>query len=93
MLAFAVGFGGAMIWFGSSAGVAISKDYPDARNTGRYLKEGWFVTVAYIVAFMAQQLILPWEPHPKHKKDPPGVTTPHDGGKGTDAPKGPGDGK
>ena len=28
MLAYAVGFGGSMIWFGSSAGVAISNMYP-----------------------------------------------------------------
>ena len=93
MLAFCVGFGGSMIWFGSSAGVAISKDYPEARNTGRYLKEGWFVTVAYIVAFGAQQLILPWEPHAKHKKDPTPVVRPADGGQPGEAPKGPGDGK
>ena len=28
MLAYAVGFGGSMIWFGSSAGVALSNMYP-----------------------------------------------------------------
>jgi Na+/H+ antiporter NhaD/arsenite permease-like protein len=93
MLAFAVGFGGSMIWFGSSAGVAISKDYPEARSTGRYLKEGWFVIVAYIVAFAVQQLILPWAPHPKHKVDTPGVVRPVDGEKDGGAPKGPGDDK
>ena len=87
MLAFAVGFGGSMIWFGSSAGVAISKDYPEARSTGRYLKEGWFVTVAYIVAFMAQQLILPWAPHGDHRKRPTPVERPLDGGKAADPPK------
>ena len=31
MLAYAVGFGGSMIWFGSSAGVAISNMYPEAK--------------------------------------------------------------
>ncbi|HVE88472.1 MAG TPA: citrate transporter, partial [Burkholderiaceae bacterium] len=30
-LAYAVGFGGSMIWFGSSAGVALSSMYPEAR--------------------------------------------------------------
>jgi len=50
-IAFAVGFGGSMIWFGSSAGVALSTMYPEARNAGQYLKKGWFVTAAYIVAF------------------------------------------
>jgi Na+/H+ antiporter NhaD/arsenite permease-like protein len=92
MLAFAVGFGGSMIWFGSSAGVAISKDYPEARNTGRWLKEGWFVAAAYVVAFLAQQLIIPWTPHPKHEGDAPAVSRPADGGKGGEAPKAPGDG-
>jgi Na+/H+ antiporter NhaD/arsenite permease-like protein len=62
MLAFAVGFGGSMIWFGSSAGVAISKDFPDARNTGRYLKEGWPVALAYVIAFFAALLVLRWQP-------------------------------
>jgi Na+/H+ antiporter NhaD/arsenite permease-like protein len=62
MLAFAVGFGGSMIWFGSSAGVAISKDFPEARNTGRYIKEGWPVAVAYVVAFFVMLAILGWQP-------------------------------
>ncbi len=65
MLAFTVGFGGSMIWFGSSAGVAISKDYPAARNTGRYLKEGWPVALAYVVAFFVMLFVLGWQPGPK----------------------------
>ena len=32
MLAYTVGFGGSMIWFGSSAGVAMSNMYPEAKN-------------------------------------------------------------
>jgi len=87
MLAFAVGFGGSMIWFGSSAGVAITKDYPEARNTGRYVKEGWFVTVAYIVAFMAQHWLVPWEVPVNHKKGKAGVVQPLDGDKGGETPK------
>jgi Na+/H+ antiporter NhaD/arsenite permease-like protein len=67
MLAFTVGFGGSMIWFGSSAGVAISKDYPEARNTGKYLKEGWPVAVAYVVAFFLMLCTVGWHPH-HHKK-------------------------
>src|SRR6476469_7997648 len=31
-LAYAVGFGGSMIWFGSSAGVALSNMYPEAKS-------------------------------------------------------------
>ena len=67
VLAFAVGFGGSMMWFGSSAGVAISKDFPEARNTGRWLREGWFIVVAYVLAFAAQLAVFPWEPAPPHR--------------------------
>ncbi len=52
-LAFAVGFGGSMIWFGSSAGVALSNMYPEAKNTKNYLRHGYWVTIAYVVAFFA----------------------------------------
>ena len=31
-LAYAVGFGGSMIWFGSSAGVALLNQYPEANR-------------------------------------------------------------
>ena len=33
-LAYAVGFGGSMIWFGSSAGVALSNMFPEAKSVG-----------------------------------------------------------
>ena len=33
-LAYAVGFGGSMIWFGSSAGVALATMYPEANRSG-----------------------------------------------------------
>eukprot|EP01035_Chromulina_nebulosa_P036781 gene36781-49599_t len=32
LLAYAVGFGGSMIWFGSSAGVALTNLYPEGRS-------------------------------------------------------------
>ena len=67
-LAFAVGFGGSMIWFGSSAGVAISKDFPEARNTGRYIKEGWHVAVAYVLAFFVFLGVMGWHPHDPHRE-------------------------
>src|SRR4029077_14256704 len=34
-LAFTVGFGGSMIWFGSSSGLALSNMYPGAKSVGR----------------------------------------------------------
>jgi Na+/H+ antiporter NhaD/arsenite permease-like protein len=67
VLAFAVGFGGSMIWFGSSAGVAITKDFPEARDTGRWLREGWPVVVAYVVGFLVQIAIIPWEVAEPHR--------------------------
>ncbi|MFA6128329.1 MAG: hypothetical protein WC699_13585 [Bacteroidales bacterium] len=68
ILSFAVGFGGSMIWFGSSAGVALSNMYPEAKNTLNYLKKGWHVTVAYIIGFFIMLGIAGWNPHPPHKK-------------------------
>jgi Na+/H+ antiporter NhaD/arsenite permease-like protein len=67
VLAYAVGFGGSMIWFGSSAGVAISKDYPEARDLRRWLKEGWFVVMAYVIGFFVQIAFLPWEVAEPHR--------------------------
>ena len=67
VLAYSVGFGGSMIWFGSSAGVALSNMYPGIRNTGNYLKKGWHIPLAYIVGFWALLATLGWEPHQPHK--------------------------
>jgi Na+/H+ antiporter NhaD/arsenite permease-like protein len=69
MLAYSVGFGGSMIWFGSSAGVALSNMYPEAKNTFSYLKKGWHVTVAYILGFFVLLATLGWQPHKPHKKE------------------------
>ena len=62
MLAYSVGFGGSMIWFGSSAGVAITNKFPEARNVGKWLKSGWHITVAYIIGFFVLYFIMGWEP-------------------------------
>jgi len=70
MLAYTVGFGGSMIWFGSSAGVALSNMYPEAKNVGRWLLHGWHVTVAYVLGFFVLLAVLGWEPTPK-RGDPP----------------------
>ena len=66
MLAFAVGFGGSMMWFGSSAGVAITNIFPDAKSVWKWVTQGWFVILAYIVGFMALYLTLGWHPHAPH---------------------------
>lgn len=75
ILSFAVGFGGSMIWFGSSAGVALSNMYPEAKNTFNYLKKGWHVMVAYIIGFFIMLGIAGWNPHPSHKKSHQEVAT------------------
>ena len=70
MLAYTVGFGGSMIWFGSSAGVALSNMYPEAKNVGRWLYHGWHVTVAYVIGFVVLLALVGWHPTPK-RGDPP----------------------
>lgn len=63
-VAFAVGFGGSMIWFGSSAGVALCNMYKEGRSVGAWLKGGWHVAVGYVLGFAAMMLVLGWEPEP-----------------------------
>ncbi len=61
-LAYAVGFGGSMIWFGSSAGVALSNMYPEAKSVGRWVSQGWTVALAYVVGFFVMLAVLGWYP-------------------------------
>ena len=68
ILAYTVGFGGSMIWFGSSAGVALSNMYPEAKNTVNYIKGGWHVALAYVVGFFVVMGVIGWQPHAPHKK-------------------------
>lgn len=79
MLAYAVGFGGSMVWFGSSAGVAICNEFPQARNVGLWIKKGWHVPLAYIVGFFVLYLTLGWNPSDNKKikiKDCPCINCP-----------------
>ena len=66
-LAYAVGFGGSMIWFGSSAGVALANMYPQARSVGLWLKHGWHIALAYVIGFFVLYAVLGWHPNPPHK--------------------------
>lgn len=68
MLAYAVGFGGSMIWFGSSAGVAITSKFHEARSVFKWIKSGWHITVAYILGFFVLLFFLGWQPLPYKKK-------------------------
>jgi Na+/H+ antiporter NhaD/arsenite permease-like protein len=62
MLAYSVGFGGSMIWFGSSAGVAITNKFPETRDVVSWVKNGWHIAVAYVIGFFTLYLIMGWEP-------------------------------
>jgi Na+/H+ antiporter NhaD/arsenite permease-like protein len=71
VLAYAVGFGGSMIWFGSSAGVAITNLFPESRSVVAWLRGGWHVAVAYVLGFAAVMLLLGWHPQEPHHADVP----------------------
>ena len=83
-LAYTVGFGGSMIWFGSSAGVALSNQYPEAKSVGPWLRHGWHIAVAYVVGFFIMLAVIGWHPDPNHRKntqmfsDPTVTATLHD---------------
>ena len=64
LLAFAIGFGGSMIWFGSSAGVAITGMFPETESAWKWIRGGWHVIVAYVIGFFIYLGVLGW--HPQH---------------------------
>lgn len=70
MLAYTVGFGGSMIWFGSSAGVAISNKFPEAKSVAKWLANGWHVTIAYIIGFFILLAVWGWHPYYIEKGEP-----------------------
>jgi Na+/H+ antiporter NhaD/arsenite permease-like protein len=63
-LAYAVGFGGSMVWFGSSAGVALATQFPEARSVRAWVVNGWHVAVAYLLGFAVLLLLLGWHVDP-----------------------------
>ncbi len=76
-LAYAVGFGGSMVWFGSSAGVALTTMFPEARSAVAWVRGGWYVAVAYVIGFFVMLAIAGWHPEPKRKPStvqPPAVS-------------------
>ena len=73
LLAYAVGFGGSMIWFGSSAGVAISNNFPQAKNVALWVRHGWHIAVGYVLGFMVFMALVGWHPSPKRER---GVAAP-----------------
>ncbi len=67
VLAYTVGYGGSMMWFGSSAGVAMSTLFPEVKSVSGWLKNGWHVPIAYVVGFAILLFLFGWHPHPPHK--------------------------
>jgi Na+/H+ antiporter NhaD/arsenite permease-like protein len=68
-VAYAVGFGGSMIWFGSSAGVALSNNFPESRSVLLWLRHGWHVALAYVVGFFVLLAAHGWAPHEQHTRE------------------------
>jgi Na+/H+ antiporter NhaD/arsenite permease-like protein len=68
-LAYAVGFGGSMIWFGSSAGVALSNMFTEAKSVGGWVRHGWHVALAYVAGFFVMLSLLGWAPDARHKAE------------------------
>ena len=68
-VAYAVGFGGSMIWFGSSAGVALSNMFPKAKSAGAWIRGGWHVAVAYVIGFGLMVVIQGWHPQAKNGEE------------------------
>ena len=66
-LAYAIGFGGSMIWFGSSAGVALASMYPEVRSVGLWLRHGGYIVVGYVVGFGVMLALLGWHPQLAHR--------------------------
>lgn len=71
VMAFAVGFGGSMMWFGSSAGVALSGLFPQTRSVVSWLRHGWYVPVAYVAGFAVLLAVMGWHPTTTRAERPP----------------------
>ncbi len=68
LISYAVGFGGSMVWFGSSAGVAVCNVFTKARSFMNWLRYGWHIPFAFVVGFAAYLLVFGWSPQ---KGNPP----------------------
>jgi hypothetical protein len=69
-VAYAVGFGGSMIWFGSSAGVALTNLFPEAKSVFAWLRGGWHVAIAYVLGFALMLVVHGWAPDAPHRTQP-----------------------
>lgn len=53
LLAYTVGFGGSAMWFGSSAGVALSVQYPEVCQTKKWFFPFFVITTVFSIGCMA----------------------------------------
>ena len=60
-----------MIWFESSAGVAISNMYPETKSVRAWSSHGWFIALAYIVGFFVMLTLWGWHPTDKRERPKP----------------------
>ena len=51
-----------MLWFGSSAGVALCSMYPQGKSVGAWLRGGWHVAVGYLLGYALLMLLVGWDP-------------------------------
>ncbi len=59
-----------MLWFGSSAGVAVANLFPEARSIGKWLLHGWHIPIAYVAGFFVMLLLIGWNPGEGPKMSP-----------------------
>ena len=62
-----------MIWFGSSAGVAITNKFPEGRIVMLWLRKGWHVTLAYIIGFFVLYFVWGWHPTSNNEHKEPAI--------------------
>jgi hypothetical protein len=43
--------------------VAVSNQFPEAKSTLDYLKNGWHVALGYTVGFLVMIAVVGWHPH------------------------------
>ncbi len=62
LLAYSVGLGGSMVWFGSSAGVAVSALFPKSKSIVKWLRHGWHIPLGFAVGYLVLVGFHGWKP-------------------------------
>ena len=48
--------------------MAVSNIYPEAKNVGAWVKNGWHVAVGYVLGFAVFMAVVGWHPSPKRER-------------------------